>query len=75
MNTFTFNDPEEGSYKAEITGIKIDGIWLPDYPDFADAYIESADVGEREATEEELDQMNDNGDFRYDMIAEFGDYT
>ena len=37
-----------------------------DYPDFVDAFIMDARVDGRQATDEELDQMNDDGMFRYD---------
>ena len=41
----------------------IDGIYMHDYPDFCDAYIEDASVLEggewRSATDAEIDQAND----------------
>ena len=41
----------------------IDAIYMHDYPDFCDAYIEEASVFEndkwRDATEAEIDQAND----------------
>lgn len=41
----------------------IDGIYMQDYPDFCDAYIEEATVFEnsewRSATDAEIDQAND----------------
>jgi hypothetical protein len=74
MIRFTFSDPEEGERDAEITNVKIGGLWMPDYPEFVDAFIEFADVDDQEAEEFELDQMNEDADFRYDMIAEFGDH-
>ena len=41
----------------------IDGIYMHDYPDFCDAYIEEASVLEggewRSATDAEIDQAND----------------
>jgi hypothetical protein len=41
----------------------IDGIYMQDYPDFCDAYIEEAIVFEnnewRSATDAEIDQAND----------------
>jgi hypothetical protein len=48
----------------------VDGIDTTDYPDFCDAYIESASVLEdgewREATDAELDELNED----YDLVRE-----
>ena len=49
----------------------IDGIYMHDYPDFCDAYIEDASVFEdgewRSATDAEIDQANDKF---YDVLNE-----
>ena len=49
----------------------IDGIYMHDYPDFCDAYIEEASVLEggewRSATDAEIDQANDKF---YDVLNE-----
>ena len=49
----------------------IDGIYMHDYPDFCDAYIEDASVLEggewRSATDAEIDQANDEF---YDVLNE-----
>jgi hypothetical protein len=48
----------------------VDGIDTTDYPDFCDAYIESASVLEdgewREATDAELNELNED----YDLVRE-----
>ena len=48
----------------------VDGIDTTDYPDFCDAYIDSASVLEdgewREATDAELDELNND----YDLVRE-----
>ena len=48
----------------------VDGIDTTDYPDFCDAYIDSASVLEdgewREATDAELDELNKD----YDLVRE-----
>jgi hypothetical protein len=36
---------------------------MEDFPDFCDAYIESADYGNREMTDEELEILNEDGSF------------
>ncbi len=67
---FLFNHEERGQYSAEIEDIIIDGLDTRDYPDFCDAFITEARLEGRMATDEELDQMNDDGQFRYDMVME-----
>ena len=59
-----------------IDDVVVEGIDYSDYPDFCDAYIESAtiieDDGEvRDATDKELDKLNDNRDFVYSKVLEF----
>lgn len=53
-----------------ISDVEIDGIDTRDYPDFCDAFIASANYGDREMTEEELDVLNDDRDFVYDKVQE-----
>lgn len=55
----------------KIDNVVMGGVDTADYPDFADAYIESADYKGREATEEELDIINDNYDFVYDCLVDW----
>lgn len=58
-----------------IDDVQVEGIDYSDYPDFCDAYIESAiieDNGEfRDATDKELDEINDDRDFVYSKVIEF----
>jgi hypothetical protein len=51
-----------------VTEIHIDGIDTADYPDFVDAFIESALYNGVEMTEKELDELND----LYPEIAQEG---
>ena len=53
---------------SKIDNIEVDGIDYADYPDFCDAYIASADYDGREMTDEELDILNDDGDFVYEAV-------
>lgn len=54
-----------------VNNISVEGVDIIDYPDFCDAFIASADYGEREMTDEELDWLMDNYyDFCYDAIIE-----
>ena len=52
----------------KIDNIEIDGINTKDYPDFCDAYIVSADYDGVPMTEEQLDEINDDGQFQYECI-------
>lgn len=57
----------------EFTDIEVDGINYDDYPDFVDAFISSAtavleDGTVREATEDELEELNDDGDLVYEHV-------
>lgn len=59
----------------KIDDVVVEGINTMDYPDFSDAYIESAtliDNGEcREATEDELDIINEDSDFVYSELEDY----
>ncbi len=55
------------NYK-NIDNIEIDGIDTRDYPEFTDAFISSADYNGVEMTDEQLDEINDNGDFVYECV-------
>jgi hypothetical protein len=41
-----------------------------DYPDFCDACIVSCDIDGREATPEELDEINNDSQFVYESLLE-----
>ena len=47
----------------KISNVFVGGIDMEDYPDFCDAYIESAEYDGREMTEEELEILNEDGSF------------
>lgn len=52
----------------KIDNIEIDGIYTKDFPDFCDAYIVSADYDGVPMTDEQLDEINEDGDFQYECI-------
>ena len=59
----------------KFTDYEIDGIDHNDYPDFCDAYISSATAIEpdgtmREATDDELDKLNEDGDLIHQLVYE-----
>lgn len=54
---------------SKIENIELDGINPKDAPDYADAYIISADYKGREMTEKELDSLNENySDFVHEQV-------
>jgi len=54
------------------TDFDVDGIDTRDYPDFCDAYICDASVIEngewRDATDDEIDELNEDGDLVYACV-------
>jgi len=55
------------NYKL-IDNIEVDGIDTKDYPDFCDAFISSADYDGKSMTDEQLDELNEDGDFVYECV-------
>lgn len=56
------------SQDVVLTDLVADGINPKDYPDFCDAFILSALVDGREATEDELDAINENTELVYATV-------
>jgi hypothetical protein len=54
-----------------IDNVEIDGVDTADYPDFCDAYIVSADYDGREMTDDEIELLNDDGDFVLQQVYEY----
>jgi hypothetical protein len=52
----------------KITNIELGGIDTNDYPDFCDAFIESAEYDGVELTDAELEELNYNREFVYDCV-------
>jgi len=52
----------------KITNVYVTGIDTKDYPDFSDAYIESADYDGKPMTEEQLDIINEDTSYVYDCL-------
>ena len=57
------------SKSVMLTDLVADGIDMRDYPDFADAFITSAYVDGREATEDELDAINEKSELVYETVT------
>ena len=61
---------------SRVDDIKFSGIDNTDYPDYSDAFIESATYRGREMTQREIDELMDNyRDFVYQKIMEFEPFT
>ena len=76
-NNFNPNNPDNMVTNSDtkldyklITNITFGGIDSSDYPDFSDAYIESADYNGRELTEEELESVNEDIGYWYDELIQ-----
>lgn len=54
----------------QVSNYNIEGVDTMDYPDFCDAFIASCDYKGREATEEELEAINDQCDFIHELAYE-----
>lgn len=48
----------------QLDDIELDGVDMKDYPDFCDAYVESASFKGVELTDEELEELNDSDETR-----------
>jgi len=70
MEMVLFKNKKTMDYK-KIDNIEIDGIDTKDYPDFCDAYISSADYDGKPMTDEQLDELNEDGDYVYGHIMDY----
>ncbi len=55
----------------KIDNIEVDGIDTKDYPDFCDAFIESADYDGEPMTNSQLDELNEDSDFVYECVQNY----
>ena len=55
---------------TRVSDVYVEGINMRDYPDFCDAYISEAKVDGRPATDEEMEEINNNSDFVYEKTIE-----
>ena len=61
---------------SRVDNIKFSGIDNTDYPDYSDAFIESATYRGREMTQREMDELMDNyREFVYQKLMEFEPFT
>jgi len=59
MTRFEFN---------KITNVSLDGLHHWDYPDYCDAFIDSADYDGEEMTDEQLDELNEDYELVYELV-------
>lgn len=55
---------------SKIDNITFDDIDYDDYPDFCDAFIDSADYDGEPMNESEVDMLNDNKEFVHEKLME-----
>lgn len=55
---------------SKISDVEVSGINTRDYPDFVDAFVESATYDGREMSDDELDALNEDRDFVYEKTIE-----
>lgn len=56
---------------SEVIDVEIGGIDGKDHPDYCDAYIEKAYVGETELTDSELEQLGELPGYVHNKVIEF----
>jgi len=52
----------------KITNVVLDGLDHKDYPDYCDAFIDSADYDGKEMTDEQLDELNEDYELIYELV-------
>lgn len=52
----------------KITNVVLDGIHHWDYPDYCDAFIDSADYDGKEMTDEQLDELNEDYELIHELV-------
>ena len=57
-------------WKIIIDDVELDGIDTRDYPDFVDAYIVSCCINGKPATDEEIDQLNEDSSLIHELVWE-----
>ena len=62
---YTFDNTDKD---VNVTDVIVDGVDHKDYPDYCDAFLQSAKIDGREATEAELNGLEADGDLIYDIL-------
>lgn len=53
---------------SKISSVEVDGIDTSDYPDFVDAYISYAEYDGEPMTDEQIEKLNQDGNFVYEAV-------
>ena len=56
---------------TKITDIEFDDVFHDDAPDYCDAYILRCEINGIEATDEQLNEINENSDFVHEKLFEY----
>jgi hypothetical protein len=56
---------------SKIHNIVFDGIDYGDHPDYCDAFILDCEIDGVDATDEELEEINENRDFVYEKLIDY----
>ena len=62
---YTFDNTDK---EVNVTDVIVDGVDHKDYPHYCDAFLQSAKIDGREATEAELNELEADGDLIYDIL-------
>ncbi len=54
-----------------VSGIMFEDVDHRDAPDYVDAYISEAEIDGVPATEEQLEELNNMDDFKYEKLMEW----
>jgi hypothetical protein len=54
-----------------VTSVEMDGLDTKDYPDFCDAFIANAVLETRDATDAELDELNNDAEYVHQCALEY----
>ena len=53
---------------TKLENLEIEGIDRRDSPDFSDAFISYAEINGKKATDEELEELNDDSCFVHELV-------
>ena len=56
---------------TKITDIEFDDVFHDDAPDYCDSYILRCEIDGAEATEEQLNEINENSDFVHEKLFDY----
>jgi hypothetical protein len=56
---------------TKITDIEFDDVFYDDAPDYCDAYILRCEIDGVEATDKQLNEINENSDFVHEKLFDY----